>query len=407
MEEKEFKSALEEAGETATKAAVKEVETKGYITKNDIADLVTETKLNEKLADQTKSVNEAISEVKRANIETKTGGTLLSVLQEKATELKSMKDNSDKRLNFELKAAGTITLGNISGGTSLITDFEGGINGIPRSAPFIARILPTSPINKPYFAYAEMKNPDGGVAGTTAEGAAKTQTDFDIVEATQKVEKVTAYMKVSKEALDDIESLAGDIRNELITLVELKADSQVLSGTGTTPQIKGLMTWATTFANPTALNDFYALNGSNERDALYAAMLQVKLAEVQTGEPAGFMPDTLVLHPTDLAKLKLKKDTTGNYVFGGTYTENFEGINILENARMTAGSFLVMDSTKAAYKVREGTTVSIGYDSDDWVKNLVTIIAEKRHTLVVKSNHAKAFVTGTFANAKLALEAVS
>jgi hypothetical protein len=66
-----------------------------------------------------------------------------------------------------------------------------------------------------------------------------------------------------------------------------------------------------------------------------------------------------------------------------------------------------MDSTKAAYKIREGVNVSIGYDSDDWVKNLVTIIAEKRHTLVVKSNHAKAFVTGTFANAKLALEAVS
>jgi len=108
-----------------------------------------------------------------------------------------------------------------------------------------------------------------------------------------------------------------------------------------------------------------------------------------------------------MAKLKLKKDDNGNYVFGGTYTENFEGISILENARMTSGSFLVMDSTKAAYKIREATTVAIGYENDDFTKNLVTVLAEKRHVLVVKSNHTKAFVTGTFAAAKLALEAAS
>ena len=395
IEEKvaEIKSDLKDfATKADTKDFVKSDELKSFVTKAE-NDKVIE-KFEQELSKQKK---ESAPQVKG----------LEALLTEKATELKSLKEDSRGSVILELKAAGTITLGNVSGGTNLLTDFEGGINGIPRSAPFIASVLPKSKINKPYFAYAEMKNPDGGVAGSTAEGALKTQTDFDIVEASQKVEKVTAYMKVSKEALDDIESLAGDIRNELITLVELKADSQVLSGTGTTPQIKGLLTWATTFANPTALNDYYALNGSNERDALYAAMLQVKLAEVQTGEPAGFMPNTVVLHPTDLAKLKLKKDTTGNYVFGGTYTENFEGITILENARMTAGSFLVMDSTKAAYKIREATTVSIGYESDDFVKNLVTVLAEKRHTLVVKSNHAKAFVTGTFANAKLALEAVS
>lgn len=395
IEEKvaEIKSDLKDfATKADTKDFVKSDELKSFVTKAE----------NDKVIEK---FEQELSKQKKESAPQLKG--LEALLTEKATELKSLKEDSRGSVILELKAAGTITLGNVSGGTNLLTDFEAGITGIPRSAPFIASVLPKSKINKPYFAYAEMKNPDGGVAGSTAEGALKTQTDFDIVEASQKVEKVTAYMKVSKEALDDIESLAGDIRNELITLVELKADSQVLSGTGITPQIKGLLTWATTFANPTALNDYYALNGSNERDALYAAMLQVKLAEVQTGEPAGFMPNTVVLHPTDLAKLKLKKDTAGNYVFGGTYTENFEGITILENARMTAGSFLVMDSTKAAYKIREATTVSIGYENDDFTKNLVTVLAEKRHTLVVKSNHAKAFVTGTFANAKLALEAVS
>lgn len=397
IEEKvaEIKSDMKDfATKAETKDFVKSDELKSFVTKAD----------NDKIIEK---FEQELSKQKKEGANTPQIKGLEALLNEKATELKSLKEDSRGSVILELKAAGTITLSNVSGGTNLLTDFEGGINGIPRSAPFIASVLPKSKINKPYFAYAEMKNPDGGVAGSTAEGALKTQTDFDIVEASQKVEKVTAYMKVSKEALDDIESLAGDIRNELITLVELKADSQVLSGTGTTPQIKGLLTWATTFSNPTALNDYYALNGSNERDALYAAMLQVKLAEVQSGEPAGFMPNTVVLHPTDLAKLKLKKDTTGNYVFGGTYTENFEGITILENARMTAGSFLVMDSTKSAYKIREATTVSIGYENDDFTKNLVTVLAEKRHTLVVKSNHAKAFVTGTFANAKLALEAVS
>lgn len=405
MEKEVLEIALKEAGETILKKAGEQVETKGFATKEELKSLVTEDVLKKEIKDLTESVNKSFSESRafgQKNIEK----GLVELLQEKSAELKTLQNSSQSNVQIELKSAGTMTLGNISGGTSLITAFEPGIGGIPRSAPFISRALPTSSINKPYFAYAEMRSPDGG-AGLTAEGTAKTQADFDIVEASQKVEKITAYMKVSKEALDDIESLAGDIRNELLSLVEIKSDSQVLSGSGVSPEAKGLMTWATTFANVTALNDFYALNGSNERDALYAAMLQVKVAEVQSGQPAGFMPNTIVLHPTDLAKLKLKKDTTGNYVFGGTYNENFEGITIIENARMTSGSFLVMDSSKATYKVREGITVSIGYENDDFTKNLVTILAEKRHVLVVKSNHTKAFVTGTFANAKLALEATA
>ena len=405
MDKEVLEIALKEAGETILTKANEQVSSKGFATKEELKGLATEESLKKEIKSITDEINVKFSEQTRftqKNIDK----SLVELLQEKATELKNMQDNSQANIKLELKAAGTMGLGNISGGTNLITSFEPGITGIPRTAPWISRALPTSNINKPYFAYAEMKNPDGG-AGLTAEGTAKTQADFDIVEASQKVEKVTAYMKVSKEALDDIESLAGDIRNELITLVEVKADTQVLSGTGTTPEIKGLMTWATTYACPTALVDYYALNGSNERDALYSAMLQVKIAEVQSGHPAGFIPDTLVLHPTDLAKLKLKKDTTGNYVFGGTYNENFENVAILENPRMTSGSFLVMDSSRASYKIREGVTVSIGYESDDFVKNLVTVLAEKRHTLVVKSNHAKAFVTGTFAAAKLALEAAS
>lgn len=73
---------------------------------------------------------------------------------------------------------------------------------------------------------------------------------------------------------------------------------------------------------------------------------------------------------------------------------------------MTAGDFLVMDSTFANLRVREDVTITMGYENDDFTKNLITILAEKRLAHYVKSNHGKAFVKGTFTTAKALLEAV-
>jgi HK97 family phage major capsid protein len=332
------------------------------------------------------------------------------LLTEKSEELKSLMNKKGESINISVKSVGTLTTANVVptavGGIAVtINDPESGITPIPRSQPFIQQLFPASGTIGNTISYAEMANPEGG-AGTTGEGGAKSQADFEIVESSVKVKKVTAFIKTSKEALADIAALAGEINNELLTLVELKADSQVLSGDGLSNNLKGVLEYAETFD----AGDFAGtIVAPNEYDVLNVASVQIQTAEAVTGEPAGFIPNVIVLNPIDAKKMALTKDKNDNYVFAllGLDGTRVAEVPVITNARMTKGTFLVMDSTKGNLRVRENTNVQIGYENDDFTKNLVTILAEKRLAFYVKSQYTKAFVTGDFATAKEDLAVVA
>lgn len=332
-------------------------------------------------------------------------GLLSLKTAEKLAGLKDRKNGSFE--SFTVKAAGTMTTANVdavgtNGLSMLLNQFEPGITPIPRSQPFFAQLLNIGRTTGNTVSYAEMKNPDGG-AGMTGEGSAKTQADFDIVEAKADVKKVTAYIKTSKEALDDIAALQAEINSELITLVKNKLDVQLLTGDGTGNNLTGVITAATAYSAGAFAG---TIDAANKFDALATAVSQVLNAEVVSGEPAGFVPNYIVMNSADLVALKLTKDSTGNYIFPINMPGISEVINVpvIANPRMTADKFLVGDFTKAQLRIREDVNIQIGYENDDFTKNLVTILAEMRAAAFVKSNHAKAFVYGDFSDAIAALD---
>lgn len=338
--------------------------------------------------------------------------SLEATLEAKSEDLKNLMERKDtKGLSIEFKAVANMGTGNVTpttaGGISvLLNDPEAGISGFNRARPFFSTLFPTSPTKGNTVSYAEMVTPEGGAA-MTAEGALKSQADFNLEEKSVNVRKVTAFIKTSKESLADIPALAGEINSELLTLVELKADSQILSGDGTGQNLTGIVSVATAFA---AGVDFASsIAAPNEYDVINVAINQIEIAEVISGEPAGFMPNVIVMNPTDIKKMKLTKTSTGEYVFNTTegpqVGTQIDSIPVLSNPRMPKGNFLVMDSTKGTIRLREATKIDLGYENDDYTKNLVTILAEKRLAFYVKSQNVKAFVYGSFATAKTALQA--
>lgn len=313
-----------------------------------------------------------------------------------------------ERAAFEVKAdvnkvAGTMTTGNVDGvGTNSIpfslADAESGLTRIVKRRPWLMDISNVSATTKTYVQWAEQENQDGD-AGETTEGSTKNQIDFDWVEKSKKVEKITAYIKVSKEALDDLDGLANEIDTELREEIMLKADVDLLSGDGTTPTIAGLLTMDTaydagSFAATIVEPNFY--------DVLRTAIAQVVTAN--------FIPNYILMHPTDVAQLDLAKATDGHYVMPPFKSANgmeISGVRILENTGQTVDKFTVGDFTKFNVRVREGITIDIGYDGNDFTKNLVTVLGEIRLASYVKSNHAGAFVSGDFSDAITALDAGS
>ena len=321
--------------------------------------------------------------------------------------MKGIKANEEKlkeaiekggMIKFDIKAAGTMTItGNYSGGTVGLSSFEDGMTRIVRRKPFLRQLVNTAGTTSKYVVWIEQDNADPGTAGTIAEGGAKQQTDFDLVERSQEVRKIAVWIKVSKEMLADLPFIEGEIRTELMELVELKLDEQILSGDNVAPNMKGLTEYATAWSAGTFVD---TVDNANRFDVLRTAIAQIEIAN--------FSANYIILNPADVAAMELVKDpTTRQYVlppFIGPNGNTIAGVPIVANNGVTAGEFLVGDFTKAQLKIREDINIQVGFVNDDFTKNLVTILAEMRACFYVKTNHVAAFSYGTFAAAIADLE---
>lgn len=316
------------------------------------------------------------------------------LLAEKSEELKAMKEKSGASVQIQLKAAGTMALSTNTTGQIPQAEREAGINRIVRRNPFILELVNVGSIMSNVWEWVEQKNPDGGAA-MTAEGAIKSQADFDLVVASANVKKVTAYIKVTKEMLDDVELMRSEIDQELTELINLKIDDQLLNGTGLTVNLVGINTNATAY---TAGAFALAIPQPNNFDVLRTAINQVRVNL--------FEPTHIVLHPTNVTQMDLAKASDGHYVlppFASNDGTVISGIRVVANTGVAIDNFLVGDFTKAGVRFKEGLTINVGYENDDFTKNLVTILAEARLVQRVKSNHYGAFVKGVFSTAITAL----
>lgn len=320
--------------------------------------------------------------------------SLETLLTEKQDELKAMKEKSGASVQIQLKAVGTMALSTNTTGQIPQAERESGITRIVRRNPFILELVNVGTIMSNVWEWVEQKNVEGGSA-MTAEGALKSQTDFDLVVASANVKKVTAYIKVTKEMLDDVALLRSEIDQELTELINLRIDDQLLNGSGLTVNLTGIVTNATAWgAGAFALS----IPEPTNYDVLATAINQVRVNL--------FEPNYIVMHPTDVTKMKLSKASDGHYVlppFSSVDGTSVEGIRVVANTGVTIDKFLVGDFSKAGVRFKEGLTINVGYENDDFTKNLVTILAEARLVQRVKSNHYGAFVYGDFSDAITAL----
>lgn len=319
-------------------------------------------------------------------------------------QIKELKRSKGSHIILDIKAPATMTTANVTPTTPgaipfSLADFDPMITPVVRRQPFIQELISASRTNKTHVVWVEQANPDPGAAANTAEGAAKTQGDFDVVERSCPVEKMTYYIKASREVLDDLSELQALINNEILTLLRLRLDQQIVYGTGVSPQLKGI----TAFAIPAfAAGSFAtAVPSANIFD-----VIRVAIAQIMSADPNGpFMPNYVIMNPIDAARLDLAKDSTGAYALppfimpGG---RTIAGVRVIENIGVTANTMVVGDFTKSNLRLREDAMISIGYENDDFTKNLVTILGEIRAVHYIKTNHLKAFVNVTDIDAAIA-----
>jgi HK97 family phage major capsid protein len=353
---------------------------------------------NQKLVDAQK-VQATVIEELQETLKNKGDGKTVSLksevkrlLSENKEALASMKNtNTKENLRMVSKAVGNMMVSsNVAAGV-IQAEREAGITRVVRRNPFILSLVNIGSINSNLWEWVQQANPEGDAA-MTAEGAKKAQVDFDLVLASAQVRKVTAFIKVSKEMLDDVDLIESEIDQELTELINLKIDAQVLSGDGTGQNLVGILGNATAFAPGTfATGAANQVTTPTKQDVLRVAINQIDIAE--------FSPNYIVMHPSDVASMDLQKATDGHYIlppFSTSANTLIKGIPVVSNTGVTEGTYLVGDFTKSGVRFREGLTFDVGYENDDFTKNFVTILAEARLVHRVKSNYYPAFVTGTF-----------
>lgn len=211
-------------------------------------------------------------------------------------------------------------------------------------------------------------------AAPVAEGALKPQSELQFEDATATVRTIAHWMRTSVQILADAPALRSIIDQRLRYGLSFVEEAQLLNGSGTGQNLLGLVTAATAYAAPGGLT------AESQVDTLRLMILQAALAE--------YPPNGMVMNPIDWAAIEMQKDGDGRYLIGnpqGTLSPTLWGLPVVATQSMGVDKALVGAFNLAAQIFdRQDATVEVSTeDSDNFVKNKVTIRAEERLALAI------------------------
>lgn len=329
----------------------------------------------------TKSLSEALfSEFHKKN-----NGTLTI-----AQQLKGMANGEIGKasIDINLKAVADMSsAGNLTGTYFAGYDLRPGVTVRPLFDDHLRPTIPQTTTELPTIRYIKETTSEGGF-DMVAEGAEKPEIDWDFSIEDSPVRKVAGIFRLPEEMIADIPYLLNYLTQRGVEELKNKEDQQILYGTGTGNQLSGINAIATAFAAGPLV-----VSLPNRFDVLVAAKKQLRLLNLT--------PNYVWVSPEDYAAMRLAKATTGEYIFPvipGTATISVDGTPIIQNNRVTAGTFFVLDTRWMEIADRMTSTVRLfDQDRDNVIKNLVTCVIEERIAFSVF--RPQAAVKGTFSTA--------
>jgi len=217
-----------------------------------------------------------------------------------------------------------------------------------------------------------------GTPGTYPESA------LAFTERTSAVRKVTTFLPVTDEQLEDIPGAQQYLDSRLPFMVQQRLDGQIVSGDGTSPNLRGMV-------NVVGIST-QARGTDASPDAILKAIVKVRV----TGRA---VPSAVLIHSTDWQNIRLLKDANGNYIWGSPSTagpEQIWGLPVAQTETLTAGTALVADLLRyTALYTRRGLNVQVSNShSTFFVEGKQAVRADVRVAFVVYRPAAICTVTG-------------
>ena len=317
--------------------------------------------------------------------------TLTKAISEGAID--ALKNGNARSAKFEIKA--DMTTGADFTGEVIPADRVAGYKFDPTRSTHVRQLIPTGSTASDVVRFVKESGYSNG-AGATAEGSALSQSDFDMTASDANVQKIGTYFRISEEMLADTPQLTSYLSARAPEKLLEVEDTQILSGTGVSPQLSGIITDSADFAAGGFAN---AIESANEFDVLTVAMNQLSLSNYQA--------NYIMINPTDFHKILLLKDSNNNYLKDQWYQglePRINGVPVVLSTAITSDKYLIGNfSVGTQLWVRDNVSVEFFREDGTNVRDgFVTCRVMER---VALTNYLpNAFVNGDFSVDKAALE---
>lgn len=262
------------------------------------------------------------------------------------------------------------TLDNLTGGVNVLP----GIEALPAAPLTLADLIPQVPLGSytGSVKYNRQKGPRPVADYQLLEGDLKKQGDlnYEVIEANPAV--IAIWTQASRQALGTVEGLAAFLENELMFAVRSKEDTEILNGTGLAGHLQGIMPLATVVAPEAA-------------DTPIDAVARLIASLASQGVPV----TGLILNPSDFLSMALAKNSNDEYLLGSPVSApptTLWGTRLVLSGSMPLGSALAGDFARGAtlFYADQASVQMSSEDRDNFIRNLVTVLAEETLLLAVK-----------------------
>lgn len=207
------------------------------------------------------------------------------------------------------------------------------------------------------------------VGAYTAAHGLKPESTLTFAVVSSIVETIAHMIPISRRAAADGGQVLQLVNEFLLYGLAEEEEDQMLSGSGTTPQLRGIYNTAGILTVGSAGTDI---------DAIVDAIAAVRNANRE--------PNALVIHPGDWFStgFLLAKDSAGNYLVGDPRASldqlnTLWGLRVVVTPAATQNTALVGDFKQAVVADRQQGTIYVSDSHNDWFqRNLLAVLAEER-----------------------------
>lgn len=252
----------------------------------------------------------------------------------------------------------------------------------PLQRPTVADLLASGTMSGSVLSYL-IESAFTNAAAAVAESGVKPASDLTLQRVDQTLSKIATILDVPDEFLQDMSAARSYIDGRLTLFMQLAEENQLVNGSGTAPNIRGIL-------NTSGIQtEVQAAAPDTALDALYRAITKCRTV-------AFLEPDGVVINPTDYQAIRLTKDSNLQYYGGGPFTGAYGtsggtndpgvwGLRTVITTAVAAKTAIVGAWQAGGMVFRKGGIVvdSTNSDAAKFASNISTIRAEERLALAV------------------------